>query len=255
MRGFILKDLYIMRKKLISILLMITCMMLIFSILAVVIHNTLDNDHIVGPGVIALTTAFCAFMWIYGFSTDILFFDERKKWNMYAASSEAGVRAAVGAKFTLCFIMYFTVYLLCRLEDIILSLIYNRQVDYSILYLGIIFAITLLIGQNLLFGFYFGAKYGSTMRIAATVLLFTIAVLYALFGNIEWIMGKDGITKKLEYLLTNLESPAVRESAAKLSGGLIALLCLIPHAIVASYYGFYRLACRFYTRGAMNYDK
>ena len=254
MRGFILKDLYILQKKLTSICVMIVVMMLILNFLALTIRG-LDIPGAMGSGLMAVTVATCIFVWIYGFSTDILFTDERRKWNMYAASSEAGVRAAVGAKFALCFIFLFSGYLFCRLEDIILSLIFNRQVDYSLLYLGIIFALIMLIGPDLFFGFALGARYGSIMRIAATVILVTFTALYMLFGNIEWIMGENGIAKKTEYLLENMESEAIRASVAKLSGGIIALVCLIPHAIVASYYLFYRLACRSYTKGAMNYDK
>ncbi len=254
MRGFILKDLYIIRKKLIAIGLLMPFMMLIMNVVSLVISR-LDTDSAVVAGMFAVSLAVYSFTFIYSFSTNILFADERRKWNMYAASSEAGVRAVVGAKFTLCFILFFAAYLYSRLEDVILSLIYDRHVDYSLLYLGIVFVLIFITGLNLFCGFAFGARYGNTVRIAATVVLAAFVALYMLFGNIEWIMGEDGIANKLKYILENMESAAVRETAAKLSGGLTGLICMIPHVIVASYYLCYRLACRFFTRGAVNYDK
>ena len=256
MSGFILKDLYIMRKRLMLIFGFCLLLMILMEIGALLVKNALPAEQ---GSVIAMTAAIVVagyfFILIYSMECEILFADECRKWNAYSAASEAGVKAAVGAKYTLCFILSFAAYLFCRLNDIVLSLIFDRTVQLSMFYLALVFAVSSIMAFQLFFGIRFGAKYGTNMRIALFVAFFIIGAVYGLFGDIEWFMGEGGMQQKMFYLMKHMDDAGIQEYLAKLSGGATALICLIPHLIVASYYISYRLSCRAYTQGAENYDK
>ena len=256
MSGFILTDLYIMRKRLMMNFGFCLVMMVLMEIGALLVKNNLPEEE--WP-VIAMTAAImvamCFFMIVYTIDCEILFADERRKWNAYSAASEAGVKAVVGAKYTLCFIISFSVYLLCGLNDIILSLIFDRTVQLSVLYLGLVFAVSAIMAFQLFFGIRFGARYGTNVRIALFVALFVLGSMYALFGNLDWLMAEGGVKDKMRYILEHMDDAGMQEYLAKLSGGAMALLCLIPHAIVGIYWGSYRFSCKVYTKGAENYEK
>lgn len=256
MSGFILKDLYIMRKRIILNIGFLLSTMILLDILAGLLKNMVPKEdiNVISAG-LAIMVSICAFMVLYSLECDILFTDERRKWNAYSAASEAGVRAVVGAKYTLCFIISFLGYLICRFNDIVLSLIFDRTVQLSMFYLGLVFSVTLLMAVQLSFGIRFGAKYGTNLRLALFIGIFVLGAIYAMFGDVDWLMGEGGVRDNMRYLLEHLDDAGVKDYLAKLSGGAVAVLSLIPHAIVGMYWLSYRSSCKTYTRGAENYDK
>ncbi len=256
MSGFILKDLYIMRKRIIMNIGYLLGMMILTDIIAGTLKNMapIEDRNVIAAGV-AIMMSVLVFMVLYSLECDLLFTDERRKWNAYSAASEGGVRAVVGAKYTLCFIISFLGYLICRFNDIVLSLIFGRTVQLSMFYLGLVFSITMLMAVQLSFGLRFGAKYGTNLRIALFIGIFVLGSIYAMFGDVDWLMGEGGVRDNMRYLLEHLDDAGVKDYIAKLSGGAAAVLSLIPHAIVGMYWLSFRSSCRAYTKGAENYDK
>ena len=256
MTGFILKDLYIIRKRLVLNTVFCMVMMILLDIVAALIRKEIPAEDLnVLALAAAVTVAVFFFTIFYTVECDIMFTDERRKWNAYSAASEAGVKAVVGAKYTLCFIISFACYLICRLNDIILSLIFDRTLQLSVFYLGLVFAVSFLMAFQLFFGIRFGARYGTNIRIALFVGVIVLGSVYALFGDVEWVMREGGARDSMRYLLEHMDDAGVKEYLAKLSGGIAAVLSLIPHCIVALYYISYRLSCNVYTRGTENYEK
>ena len=250
MRGFILNDLYLIRKRLITVAIGDVFMFLVLLVLYVVASYAFSPDYI------SCVCAGLVFIMAYSVQGDIiLILGERKKWNAYAASSEAGVRAKVGSIYMICFMISFVTYLYCRLVDIILSLISGKNVQHALFYLGCVFLITSITAIQLFLCIRFGAKYGAHIRIAMFLGLTALISIYMLFGDIEWIMGEGGIKEKALYLFEHMNDESVKAALQKLASRIIAVLCLIPHCIVALYYLSYRLSCRAYTKGAENYEK
>lgn len=256
MSGFILKDLYIIRKRLVLNTVFCLAMMILLDIIAALIRKEIPAEDVnVLPVAAAVTAAAFFFIIFYSVECDILFTDERRKWNAYSAASEAGVKAVVGAKYTLCFILSFLCYLICRLNDIILSLIFDRTLQLSVFYLGLVFSVSFLMAFQLFFGIRFGARYGTNIRIALFVGVIVLGSVYALFGDVDWVMREGGARDSMRYLLEHMDDAGVKEYMAKITGGAVSLICLIPHCIVALYYISYRLSCGAYTRGTENYEK
>ncbi|MCR4585302.1 MAG: ABC-2 transporter permease [Lachnospiraceae bacterium] len=251
MRGFILKDLYIMRKRLISIAAGLAVWASFIYLAGMKIKPYFNDGRLT-----AFLVSLLLFLLSFSVMTDnLLVTDERRKWNAYASASEAGVAAVVGAKYTLCFIFCFVMYLLGRINDMIVSLLYAQNVNFSFIYLGMVFYLIITMSVELFAGLRFGAKYAATIRIFFFVAIVIAAAIYGLFGDIEWFMGEGGVAAKMQYMIRHADNEAIKGALAKLSGGVISLLCLIPHGVVAGYYISYRLSCRSYTKGAENYDK
>ncbi len=256
MRGLIYKDLYLVKGKVLagcaSILFLIASMYVIYAFVAGKVLFPSDLAAIITDLMLVLYIGALS----YGY---IVKTDTRRQWGFYGMSLPGSARLVVGAKYMTVFIMYFTAYGLCVLNDIMIGLFFGKPVDMSLFVLIFMLFQMFLNAIEMPLAFRFGVDKAAGIRILLVSTLFILAAIYLLFGNIEWLMAEDGLIKTFIRLFNSNTIPgAVSAELKRFINRLTFInyieMAVYTHLMVAAYYISYRISCRAFRKGVMRDD-
>ena len=201
------------------------------------------------------------FMMIQIIPGEILKTEEKKEWKYYLLSSGLGVEKIVAERYLMTFLINFGSYLFAYLMMLIFLQLADSETTAMLF--GIANGIYLsMFGFNLFlqaFEMPLSYRYGSArsdkMRIAIWLLILLPAAIYLLFGNIEWLMGENGLYHHFQEYLEDPESLTVAAKAymENLSRTAVFLFTLIPHLLVLCYYLSYKISCKVYKKGVKDH--
>jgi hypothetical protein len=166
----------------------------------------------------------------------------------------------VCSKYIVVFIVYFIAFVICTVIDIIMGIIYGTSVDSSMAVFALILVNIFLNAVEMPLCYRFGSERGGLIRIAITLFVVVAAVTYLLFGNIEWLMGEDGIfwiikdAKDKDINIMNVAFDRVSKALKNLSLLGVIISSMIPHIVVVVYYISYRISCKVYKKGVVRDD-
>ena len=197
------------------------------------------------------------FMMMQMIPGEIMKTEEKKEWKYYLLSSGLGVEKIVAERYLMNFLLNFGVYLFVYL----MMLIFFQLADSSAT--AMLFSIAngiylAMFGFNLFLqafemplAYRYGGAQSDKMRIAIWILVLLPAAIYLLFGNIEWLMGENGLYHHFQEYLEDPETVtvAVKAYIENLSRAAAFIFTLIPHLLVLCYYLSYKVSCKVYVKG------
>lgn len=262
MRGHIYKDLYLIRNKTIYSIIM-SVFTIIFGFVIYLLPRTVpDMDGIPMPSVSSLVLMLDILIIINAsvLCNEVIKTDKERVWGYYGVALPGSEKSVVAAKYMTVFILYFITFLITELLGVIVGLFANELVNWSMPVLYIIMFGVLLRAVEMPLAFRFGADKANGIRILLTTVIVLIIGIYLGFGNIEWLMGENGILKNLIAAIE--EDQNVIETAKNEISGILAkmtywsiiLSSLFPHVVVILYCISYRVSCKVYKKGVTRAD-
>lgn len=256
MRGLVYKDLYLAKSKILAgfltILVLIVCMYIVYAIVG--------DKGMLPAEPAAMVTDITIVMYVgalsYGY---ILKTETKKQWGFYGLSLPGSARLIVGAKYMTVFIMYFTAYIMCVLNDVLIGLFFGKPVDMSIVFLIFMLFQMFINAVEMPLAFRFGLDKAAGIRILITCVLVILITIYLLFGNIEWLMAEDGMVKTIIRVFNeNMNAEAVSDEVQRFIRKLTYVnyieMAAFTHLMVLAYYISYRISCKVFRKGVLRSD-
>ncbi len=172
--------------------------------------------------------------------------DESKKWASFIISTPLGARGQVKSQYLLTIFMLFAVNTACFVISSICDIISGESGSGIFGFSAIAFYLLLLFKSvELPFTVYFGSKMGNNVKTGILLGLFFIIGVYLLFGDLSIFGSWDSFMKWLTGIFTG---------DTKATESMIITMTLSQLAALALYYVSYRISCKLYAKGAMNYE-
>ena len=254
MRGLIYKDLYLIRHRFITCMIMVALVIVMLIIIAALPG---DFPAPVAPVIAIFINVYIVFLFPVVLYSEIMKKDTKKEWSYYSITIPGAEDEVIAAKYTVVFIVYFLSYALCTVIDIFAGILFNERVDSSTVVLAVILFNILLNAIEMPLCYRFGVDKGSHIRVAITLILALVVVIYLLFGNLEWAMGQDGIfwvikdAMDKDLNIMNVAYYQASKSLKKLALYEVIIASLLPHVVVIIYFISYRISCRVYKKGVV----
>ena len=216
--------------------------LLVIGILQVFISGTVLLTTLAGMSSPAGTLAMylCMFL-ILGFIESGLFApDESTAVRSFLISAPTTASGHIESKYYFILLLNLGVLICCFLTDTIAFAVTADENTMTGVMLVLLLSVSLIMEAfSLPFISYFGANYGATVKGTALGVLFLLAMLYALFGDISYFLTND--------FMTALEKLFADEN-------ILLFLSLLPYAAFGLFYASCKLSCILYRKGAEHYD-
>lgn len=263
MRGLLYKELYLLRKDFLFCFGYVLAIVIILGITSGIAFWFSDLGGFPNPSVSVIMILIEMFIVIYfclAMFRKVIKTDTGREWGYYSVTIPGSEKKSVAVKYMVLFIAYFISFVLCKLADIFAGLITGEAIDLSAVILAIIFFQIFFSAIELPLGYRFGTDKGEGIKICLFLAIALIICIYLLFGNIEWLMGENGIVKevmKAAEANQNVGDAIYNEFKGMIERmqlwGIIVSSCL-PHAAVICYYISYRISCKVYKKGVTRVD-
>ena len=235
MRGLLYKNFLLYRIELI----VIGCIQLIASLTAIFLAagNRISEYTTVSYTVLY----FCVFLLSGLFESMMFTPDENRVVSSFIISAPGGAKGHIQSKYYTNLIINLSLLTCCVMTDAF-SCAISGTTDYSACVPCLFFFCMNLIFSAFSTPFYIrlGSVFGSGVKYGVLGVLLLVVVIYALFGDISFLLGDDPIAAITEFLT---------------SGNAMLVLSLIPAASVLLYYVSYLISLRLYRKGAENYEQ
>ncbi len=178
------------------------------------------------------------------FQGSIFLNDEHKKWAYYISSTPYGAVGQVQAKYWVILVTTFATNLLCIFIDSIFGVVHIGT-GSQIFLIYIATAILLFLRAiEIPFIIRYGSKQGIWVKSIFFFVLVFGAIVYALFGDLSYFGSTDDFW---EWYFSIINGEGI-------SDGLMLFIGIFPLVTMALFYGSYKLSCRFYLKGAENFE-
>lgn len=179
--------------------------------------------------------------------------DQGKKSKYYFCSSPVGVGGIVASKYYECFLVAFGAYLYCEIFDMILSVITGILIQKSLVHVLLVFLLMVLQSLALPFFIRFG-NHGAHIKTAILLLVFGIAIIYGLFGDISFFMQGEGFVARVRELMAHADNDSVMAFILGVDYPKLVLMLLLPHLAMGGIYLSYRISCTVFRKGVNSYE-
>ena len=236
MKGFLFKEFALAKKALLLILgiSVIMAIMIISSIISEI------EDISYAKEILPITSIYL-FVFVSMINPQFFKTDEKPTWCSFVMSSPANAKAHVQSKY--CFILIINLYLLfiCFVMDTVAVAIVGTSQISSLTMCATIFCLQTIINA-FEFPFYirFGSSKGGNVKASVIGVLLLAAAVYALFGNITFLLGYDPLGAIYNYYT---------------SGNAVWISALLPYVTTAIYFASYKISLKLYQKGAESYER
>lgn len=167
--------------------------------------------------------------------------DEKRTVSSFIISVPGGAKGHIQSKYYTILIIDLMILNCCFMTDAAACAVSGTTI-YSIGVLCMLFFCINLLFSAFSTPFYirFGSVYGNGIKSGTLGVVILIAGIYALFGDISFLLGDDPLTAVAEFFS---------------SGNALLILSLFPLVSVLLYYASYRLSLVMYGKGAENYEQ
>lgn len=236
MKGFLFKEFALAKKALLLILgiSVIMAIMIISSIISEI------GDISYAKEFLPITSVYI-FVIVSMVNPQFFKIDEKPTWCSFVMSSPANAKAHVQSKY--CFMLIINLYLLfvCFVMDTIAVAIVGTSQISSLTICATIFCLQTIINA-FEFPFYirFGSSKGGNVKASVIGVLLLAAAVYALFGNITFLLGDDPLGAIYDYYT---------------SGNAVWISALLPYVTAVIYFASYKISLKLYQKGVESYER
>jgi len=167
--------------------------------------------------------------------------DEKRPWCNFAFALPQTEKGQVTAKYYAVLIWHLALLFLCFITDTIAIAVYGSAEISAVTVAVVVFAFRMLV---MAFEIPCMVRYGATtgINVEGSVfgILFMLAGIYALFGDISFFLQENVRDAIWNFLM---------------SGNVIWILALLPYVSGVAYYISYRVSLKMYRKGAESYGQ
>ncbi len=167
--------------------------------------------------------------------------DEKRPWCNFAFALPQTDKGQVAAKYYAVLLWHLVLLFLCFIADTISIAVYGSAAISGMMIAVVIFAFRILV---ISFEIPCMVRYGATagINVEGSVLgiLFMLAGIYALFGDISFFLQENVRDAIWDFIM---------------SGNVIWILALLPYVAGVAYYISYRVCLKMYRKGAESYGQ
>lgn len=252
MIGLIRKDFYLNRKIIFIFLAMCLAYAAIMAFAAIFIRTQGVESPINVQFFSIINTAmfFLCAMSVQGIMVQS---DLGKRTRYYFCASPAGIKGFIASKYYESFLIGFLAFLYCELYDLMLSVIYGKLLNNSLLHVALLFMVMTLQSITLPFIVGFG-KHGQHIKTAILLILFICCAIYGLFGDISPFMKEDGLIITFRNAMENADTESILTWILGAAYPVLICVLLAPHLMILLIYVSFRISCALFRRGAMTYE-
>ena len=261
MKGILYKDVYLLKGKLIANLICLVVVIIIADVVAYFLMNSPDAPSGIGKEMVdmiafVVDVEIAMFMGVLMYDL-IMKIDNGKNWGYYGISCPKGLNGIVGAKYMLVLIMHVAPFVICVINDGLLGLLTGKQTQMAILVAFFLLMRIMINAIEMPLVFRFGADKANHIRIIISVTIFSIIAIYFLFGNIEWLMGENGLVNMIKGSMSG--APGAVDDISRMlekTGNLVVIIALICATIGTCFWYFisYIISCAVFRKGISTTD-
>lgn len=243
MYGLLYKDTIVLRKNFLPTMLGVGFMQFLHFV-GVMGEPDVDIKSIYK--LMSLFAILCTFYIMGMFEQGIFDPDERKKWAYYVTSTEGGVKAQVGEKYILMYLLSMGTMVFCNtMNAIAIDVTKDKAVSMMGISIALFFIQMFLRAIDIPFMIAFGSKKGNMLHGAMLVAGLFIVAAYLLFGDLSFFGNSmDGFWDRIFELMSVGNNVKVL---------IVLLICAL--AVLPLYYLSYCISCKYYLKGVDGYDK
>ena len=256
MKGLIYKDLYLNKSKIIFTSLSTVFVVALMFIFFKAVGKTPTD---MSPVVVLVDLMIVLYIGSIN-SGYIMKTDTSRQWGFYGVSLPKTERSVVGAKYLTVFSLYGIAFILCEINDLVCGLVDGSLGSNRMFTLILIFCNLLLFSIETPIAFRLGVERASIVRILISVILTLIVTIYLLFGNIDWLMGENGIVRPIlaEVVKDEPDTAVYAQGIADLKDkiGLISFVVYMIETIFVGLMFFlsYQISCAVFKKGILRDD-
>lgn len=253
MIGLIRKDFTLNRKTFLPWIGMI----LVYSVMAILASNYLISSDALnakmGFTFASLIVTIFSFACAGSMQAFLIQTDQGKKSKFYFCSTPVGIKGIVASKYYECFLVALGAYVYCEIFDLLLSVITGILIQKSLIHVLLVFLLMVLQSLTLPFYVRFG-NHGAHIRTAILLIVFSIAIIYGLFGDISFFMQGEGFAARVQELMAHADNESVMAFILGVDYPKLAAMLLSPHLAMGGLYLSYRISCAIFRKGVNSYE-
>ena len=166
--------------------------------------------------------------------------DEKQTARNFLIATPTGAAGHIESKYWFLLLIDLGVLICCFLTDTVVFALTGDENTMTGVLVVLLFSLSLVMDAlSLPFIIYFGTNYGLSAKASALGLILLLILLYALFGDISYVLSNDFMTA-LDKLFED--------------GNVLLMLGLLPYAAVLLYGLSCKLSVVLFRKGAENYD-
>ena len=261
MKGILYKDVYLLKGKLIANLICLVVVVVFADVSAYLLMNSPDAPSGIGKEMVdmiafVVDVEIAMFMGVLMYDL-IMKIDNGKNWGYYGISCPKGEKGIVGAKYLLVLIMHAAPFVICVINDGLLSLLTGKQTQMATLVAFFLLMRIMINAIEMPLVFRFGADKANHIRIFISVTIISIIAIYFLFGNIEWLMGENGLVNMIKGSMSG--TPGAIDDISRMlekTGNLVVIITVICATIGTCFWYFisYHISCAVFKKGISTTD-
>lgn len=241
MAGLLYKELIVNKKSLISMALGEIVVSLLLIAPLIFKDDFADADIL--SAILSVFVFFVMFLTIGMLSANIFEADETKKWAYFVTSTPLSVKGQIGAKYLFVLLIYLGLFLYCYYLSVFTA-VFGGAANFMVAF-EMLWIMVLASAIEFPFLIRFGCKAGGHVKTAAGLALMMILFEYIFFGDTSIFLNED----KLLALMDKLSDPT------KMADVSIVIFTVIPFLSAGAYFLSYKLSCKFYLKGAEDYER
>lgn len=241
MAGLLYKELIVNKKSLISMALGEIVVSLLLIAPLIFKDDFADADIL--SAILSVFVFFVMFLTIGMLSANIFEADETKKWAYFVTSTPLSVKGQIGAKYLFVLLIYLGLFLYCYYLSVFTA-VFGGAANFMVAF-EMLWIMVLASAIEFPFLIRFGCKAGGHVKTAAGLALMMILFEYIFFGDTSVFLNED----KLLALMDKLSDPS------KMADVSIVIFTVIPFFSAGAYFLSYKLSCKFYLKGAEDYER
>ncbi|MCR5227193.1 MAG: ABC-2 transporter permease [Eubacterium sp.] len=261
MKGILYKDVYLLKGKLIANLICLVVVVIFADVSAYLLMNSPDAPSSIGKELIdllAFIVDFTIAMFMGVLMYDLIMkIDNGKNWGYYGISCPKGEKGIVGGKYLLVLIMHAAPFVICVINDGLLGLLTGKKTQMAILVAFFLLVRIMINAIEMPLVFRFGDDKANHIRILISVIIFSIAAIYFLFGNIEWLMGENGLFNMIKGSMSG--APGAIDDISRMlekTGNIVVIITVICATIGTCFWYFisFLISCAVFKKGISTTD-
>lgn len=239
MLGLLYKDMILKKRLLILLAVGLVICSAFAGGIAFISRNSSEQDNDYAVRILAML--YLVFIYAADSIESSLFgIDETRGWMSFITSTAKGARGQIKAKYLGTLMLSSFVTHWCYFTDIFASVINDKAGGMLSMTVITMFFVQLTFkAVEIPFVVYFGEKNGNNVKVGILLILIFAVGIYFLFGDLSLFGSMDDFMKWLTELITG--------------EGMLKISAVVPYISIALYYFSYRISCRLYTKGAVNY--
>ncbi len=248
MIGIMYKDFCIIKKTLLSNLLVILFMSAWHFIPWIKVMDGTESSKNIGYGIafflVPMLSHIMNTIVIGSIGTDIIIHDENKYYSAFISSTPLSYRGQVLCKYYEILLLSFFIVIWGCVLDTIISLVNGVSGSSMIIYVTLFFFSIALKAVETPFLIRYGVSSGRVVKIIVMISIVYVFLIYLLFGPLPDLSSDSVFDHIINWFMKE-------KNLSHFTSGVVAVL---PYLVMTMFYISYKISCRWYQEGVNAYD-